>query len=94
MERRKVTECFIPWSDVMEREKVTECFSPWIELVENAIKLDENCPNDFEVNFTGGNQLLNLWFSSQKFLVVYITSSGEIVYEQYLLEDLENWLNK
>jgi len=74
-------------------DDVIEEFSPWLRLIENVIKLDDKCPNDFEIRFADGNQILNTWFSSEKFMVVYMVSAGLIEYVQYPLSDLSEWLN-
>jgi|APFre7841882654_1041346.scaffolds.fasta_scaffold180068_1 hypothetical protein len=74
-------------------ENVIDNFTSWLEIIENAIKLDDKAPNDFEIRFADGNQILNTWFSSEKFMVVYMVSAGLIEYVQYPLSDLSEWLN-
>lgn len=72
--------------------KVIEEFVPWIELLEGVIYDDTESPNEFEKTFCDGNELLNVWFSSETILVEFLLSSGQAVMNSYNLSALDSWL--
>lgn len=73
---------------------VIEEVTPWLEIIENAIIGDLECPNDFENTFCDGNELYDVFFSSDSFIVYYMLSSGDIVRKDFTMERLSDWLDK
>ena len=73
---------------------VIEEVTPWLEIIENAIFSDLECPNDFEKTFCDGNELYDVFFSSDAFIVYYMLSSGNIVRKDFSMEKLSDWLDK
>lgn len=74
--------------------EVIENVVPWIELLENTIHNTQECPSDFENTFCDGNELLEVWFSSEKIKVLYILSSGSIQTMTYDIKEFSDWLEK
>jgi hypothetical protein len=74
--------------------EVIENVVPWIEILENTIHNSQECPSDFEETFCGGNQLLNVWFSSKEMFVVYLLSSGIKDSNTFTIQDFSDWLEK
>lgn len=75
----------------MRRE--LEDISAWIELFENVIFDGENCPSPFENTFCGGNELINVTFSSKKMHVFFVVSSGQTVTDSFPIEEFDKWLD-
>ena len=74
--------------------EVLEDLIEWMELIENSITMDEECPSEFEKEFCDGNECLGYWLSSNYMLVKFILSNGNLVYSEYPMLELSNWLDK
>lgn len=73
---------------------VIEEIVPWLEVLQNAIIDVDKCPNDFENTFCDGNELYDVFFASDAFIVFYMLSSGDIIHKQYSMQELSDWLDK
>jgi len=73
--------------------EAVENVKEWVEILENSI-YDEKCPSDFEKTFCDGNELLEVWFSSERIQVVYLISSGATVINSFTIDEFSDWLEK
>ena len=67
---------------------------PWLEVLEGAIYETDECPSSFEKKFCDGNELLDVYFTSESIKVYYLLSSGAHVTNIYPINEFNNWLEE